>query len=270
MDYKEIFNRLWIDYNSINPSVNKINELFKAEGESVVNDHIAFRTFDIPGINIDVLATLFLEIGYKECGNYYFESKKLKAKHFENRADEFFPKVFISELLTDEFSSLVKEVAIKVADSIKKQAIPEKEIIYAKNVWNPLSFDLYEKLLTESEYAAWLYAYGFRANHFTILINYLKKYNTIEKLNQFLLDNGFLLNSSGGLIKGTKEQMLKQSSTLADVIEVKFVEGIKKIPCCYYEFAERFTDVNNNLFTGFIAKSADKIFESTNYRSQNK
>jgi hypothetical protein len=47
------------------------------------------------------------------------------------------------------------------------------------------------------------------------------------------------------------------------MIEVDFTEGKKEIPGCYYEFARRYPDQSGKLYSGFIAKSADKIFEST-------
>jgi hypothetical protein len=120
-------------------------------------------------------------------------------------------------------------------------------------------------LREESEYAAWFYVFGFRANHFTVSINALKKYNTILKVNQLLKDNGFILNSSGGEVKGTLGDYLQQSSTMADIIPVDFEEGIFSIPSCYYEFAQRHTMPDGTLFSGFVAQSADKIFESTDY-----
>jgi hypothetical protein len=52
---------------------------------------------------------------------------------------------------------------------------------------------------------------------------------------------------------------------MADIVKVKFEEGIFEVPSCYYEFAQRFPDSTGKLYSGFIAKSADKIFESTNY-----
>jgi hypothetical protein len=120
-------------------------------------------------------------------------------------------------------------------------------------------------LRDESEYAAWFYVFGFRANHFTVSINALKTYNNISSVNELLKKNGFLLNDSGGEIKGTKADLLQQSSTLADKVTVKFVEGSFEVPCCYYEFAQRYPDANGKLYNGFVAKSADKIFESTNF-----
>ena len=105
------------------------------------------------------------------------------------------------------------------------------------------------------------------ANHFTISVNYLDKIKNLEELNDLLLKNNFELNKSGGLIKGNKECFLEQSSTMADKVEVEFLDGQKHfIPCCFYEFAQRYSiDINNpnNLYQGFVAANADKIFEST-------
>jgi hypothetical protein len=140
------------------------------------------------------------------------------------------------------------------------------QLIFAGTPWGLPDHEIYQQLLSESEYAAWMYAWGFRANHFTIFINYLEKFTTIEILNDYLKENGFILNSSGGEIKGTTEQLLKQSSTLADKVALEFKQGLFEIPCCYYEFAQRYEKEPDSLYTGFIASSADKIFESTDSR----
>jgi len=80
-----------------------------------------------------------------------------------------------------------------------------------------------------------------------------------------LKENGFLLNDAGGEIKGTPAELLEQSSTRAGILPVTFQEGIFEIPSCYYEFARRYPDDSGKLYSGFIAKSADKIFESTDF-----
>ena len=64
-------------------------------------------------------------------------------------------------------------------------------------------------------------------------------------------------------MKGSKEVCLEQSSTLANNIEVEFEDGKLTIPACYYEFAKRYPMKNGELYQGFVAASADKIFEST-------
>ena len=117
--------------------------------------------------------------------------------------------------------------------------------------------------MKESDYAAWVSAFGYRPNHFTVFINELKKFSDIHVLNDFLKEQGFKLNSSGGEVKGSKEVCLEQSSTLANNIEVSFEDKKLTIPACYYEFARRYPLPDGKLYQGFVAASADKIFEST-------
>ena len=147
------------------------------------------------------------------------------------------------------------------------QDLPTAEnLIYSQNPWIKPSYKNYQQLREESEYAAWMYVFGFRANHFTVFVNFLENFQSLEELNNFLINNGFELNSSGGTIKGNEQLFLKQSSTLADKVKIRFEEGFYTIPACYYEFAQRFSLPNGELFQGFIANSADKIFESTDFR----
>jgi len=265
MNYEQVFSRLWTDYTNQNPQAKKIYDLFIQNDEVVNNDHIALRTFNDSRVNIDVLSKVFLNIGYKECGTYKFEEKQLFAKHFEHETIKNAPRVFISELILENFSPDLQDFCKKIIDNIPSNILDSDELLFSGCVWGEPSFKIYEILRTESEYAAWLYVNGFRANHFTVSVNSLKKYDTIEKVNQFLKENGFKLNSSGGEIKGTKEELLQQSSVMAEILPFTFKEGVKNIPACYYEFAVRYTDTNGELYSGFIAKSADKIFESTDF-----
>lgn len=264
MELNEIFSRLWSDYADQNPSVNRIHNLLTSEGEEVVNDHIAFRTLDSPVINIDALAVPFLRNGYEPKGEYNFREKHLFARHFEIPGDKKAPRIFISQLILGECPDFIREFFNNALRNADTQKLDKENLIFAGQIFSPLSWDLYEKLRAESEYAAWFYVFGFRANHFTVSINALKKYNTIVKLNELLKSNGFVLNTSGGEIKGTPADLLQQSSTMADLVKVDFIEGEFEIPSCYYEFAQRYPDANGELYSGFIAKSADKIFESTN------
>lgn len=265
MQPEAIFQKLWNIYTGQNPSVKKVYDLFLSEGEEVVNDHIAFRTFDDPRVNIEVLARPFLEGGYVEKGQYRFEEKKLVARHYELPGHPKAPRVFISQLITAEFSDYLQETARSIIDHIPEKVLRSDELIFSGNLWGPPSKEVYDRLKEESEYAAWLYVFGFCANHFTVSVNYLDKFNSLEKVNQFLKDNGFLLNDSGGEIKGTPGELLEQSSIKSGIISKDFQEGTFDVPGCYYEFARRYPDSDGDLFSGFIAKSADKIFESTNF-----
>jgi len=266
MKSKKLFDQLWQQYASENPSAERIHQLFSSHGERVINDHVAFRTFDDSRVNVDVLARPFLALGYREMGTYHFETKKLRAKHFELPGNPEAPRVFISELMLGECSGELRAVVKSLLDQVEQSRFQDPSLILSGALVQAPSFALYSKLREESEYAAWLYAFGFRANHFTVSINYLQTFKGIREVNQFLKDQGFPLNASGGEVKGSPEQLLEQSSTLADHVDLKFQEGVHRIPSCYYEFAMRYPDQKGNLFSGFIAGSADKIFESTDFR----
>jgi len=55
----------------------------------------------------------------------------------------------------------------------------------------------------ESEYAAWTLVNGYALNHATIATHRLESdIRNINKFNKFVEDNGFKLNSEGGILKG--------------------------------------------------------------------
>ena len=265
MNHNDIFDRLWKAYTTQNPSTLEIYNLFRAEGETIVNDHIAFRTFRNLATGVDKLAAIFIKNGYEFRGDYHFEAKKLYAKHFEHKTDTTAPRVFISELLVDEFSPFLRETVDEWVSAIPGAMVNPDELVFAGNLSSIPSFKVYETLRDESEYAAWLYVNGFCANHFTVSVNHLKKYDSVEKVNTFLKSYGFLLNDAGGEIQGTPGELLEQSSIRAGMVPFEFMEGVREIPGCYYEFARRYPESDGRLYSGFIAKSADKIFESTNF-----
>ncbi len=260
--HQALFDRLWEQYAGLAPSAHRIHALFGARGETVENDHIAFRTFNDPWIGIPVLATIFLEMGYEEKGSYLFPEKKLLARHYEH-PESGYPRIFISELKVEELGAATAELVRTFLNEINTDNIVARRLSYAGRLWNTPSYAIYRRLQEESEYAAWVYAYGFCANHFTVYTNALQYFPSLESVNDFLVQNGFAMNQLGGAIKGTPAQLLEQSSILADRINVQFEEGMFTVPGCYYEFARRYPDVNGNIYQGFIAASADKIFEST-------
>lgn len=260
-----LLNNLWDQYITDSPQAKEIHQLFINQGEDVINDHIAIRTFDDPRINVEHLSQFFNALGYEEKGQYDFKVKKLNAKHYENKHDENLPKIFISELRLDDFSPKLQKYVSSMIDQIDSNLLNSPKLLYSGSLWKPLDYGIYQNLLEESEYAAWLYVFGFRANHFTVNINHMKNLTSLEMVNNLLKSKGYQLNSSGGEIKGTKEELLEQSSILANKVDVEFIQGVKQIPNSYYEFAKRYKDQETNkLYQGFIAKSADKIFESTN------
>lgn len=254
--------KMWTDYVNINPQAQKIYNLFSQTGENIINDHIALRTFNHPKLGIKSLAQHFTKYGYEERGEYFFTEKKLYAKHYENK-DASCPKIFISELELEKVSPFIQETINQCVETIDENKMNDENFVFSGRHWIS-NHATYLKLATESEYASWVYAYGFRPNHFTVSINHLRNFTDIHKLNHFIKSNNFILNASGGEIKGTPQELLEQSSTMASEVRLQFADGVYPTPGCYYEFAKRYPMTNGNLYQGFIAKSADKIFESTN------
>ncbi len=261
---RKLIVNLWDDYRRTTPQAARIQQLLASKGETIVDDHIALRTYDDARVGIEVLARAFERVGYRAGDDYTFKEKKLNARHYEH-GDARLPKVFISELQLGAFSDALRRTVTGLIDTVDVTTWERTDLPVIGRPWR-VSAGQYDALAEESEYAAWVAALGFRANHFTVFVNSLKQFETLQDLNQFLIDSGFELNASGGLIKGSPAVYLEQSSTLADKIEVEFSDTKRTIPSCYYEFARRYPLPDGKLFQGFVAKSADKIFESTDRR----
>jgi hypothetical protein len=261
-EVETLFTALWSDFiTRLCPSADEIHQLM-TEHEALENDHIALRTFNLPSVGIDVVAAPFLAMGYRACGEYLFESKKLSAKHYEH-PNPSAPKVFISELMVEQCSPELQEIVHSLVSQVPDGFDHQQSFLYGGRPWT-LSYEQYQQLAQESEYAGWLAAHGFGANHFTVNVNQLNNYDEVVEVNRKLRSVGFTINDAGGEVKGTPEVFLEQSSTMSDRVEVLFSDGKKTIPGGFYEFAKRYPLANGYLYQGFVAASADKIFESTN------
>jgi hypothetical protein len=214
---------------------------------------------------LDVVAKPFLDLGYSEAESYRFEEKKLNAKYLLPPELKY-PKVFISELCVKEFSKNLQDTVALLINQLPRDFDNTPHFLFKGAPWRIPNRSTYEALAQESEYAGWMSVFGFRANHFTVNVNALKSFTDLRGFNQFIKDNGFVLNHAGGEIKGSPEVFLEQSSTLAEQATISFPDGPRSIPGCYYEFALRYPMSDGQLFQGFVTQSADKIFESTNRR----
>ncbi|RBW48456.1 DUF1338 domain-containing protein [Marinobacter sp. F3R11] len=266
-DRNTLFEKLWQNYREVTPSAAQIHQILGAEeNQAIVNDHIALRTFNLAPVGLNALAQHFLALGYREGGEYHFKNKKLYARHYEH-SDPEAPKVFISELLTEQCSPELQARVNELVAGVTQEQVAADNFLYSGRHWD-LDYDTYRNLLKENEYAAWLAAWGYRANHFTVSVNHLQHFHTVADVNQLLKDKGFRVNSAGGEVKGSPEDLLEQSSTMADQVPVEFRDRNATIPSCFYEFALRYNKPDGNRYMGFVAASADKIFESTNFSTQ--
>lgn len=262
-DIRTMLDRLWGDYVTLNPAAGAVYDLLRRHGEQPMNDHVAFRTFDLPGLDIAAIAAHFTDRGYVHGGDYAITEKKVLAVHLEP-PEAGLPKVFISHLLTGQCSPALQAAVRGLASHVDLDAVRAPEFLWSGVPWRPVAFATYETLKAESEYAAWVAAFGYRANHFTVAVHDLAFTQDIRALNAFLKANGVTLNDSGGEVKGDPSVLLEQSSTMAEPVPVGFADGTLMAPGCYYEFAKRYPRPDGSLFPGFIETSATRLFESTN------
>ena len=264
MNTDQFFDALWQDYLYLAPQAQIIHDLFARESR-VVNDHVAFRTFAQTPVELNRLEPLLLALGYQVQGQYRFEQKKLRARSYIHPQSGV-PKIFLSELLVNELSEGAQAILAAYTEQIS-DAVLDSTVFYSGRAWAMPTWAQYQALLAESEYAAWLLAIGLRANHFTISVNHLENYRTLQQVVQAVKEAGFALNTVGGEIKGSSEVFLEQASTLADKQQVEFADGDEHlIATCFYEFALRYPQSDGALFQGFVEGNADKIFDSTNSR----
>tara|TARA_R110002051_G_scaffold263759_2_gene323630 strand:- start:58398 stop:59309 length:912 start_codon:yes stop_codon:yes gene_type:complete len=289
----EILDALFKPYYDRVPNVEKITNAMISNGmiqsqDDIVNDHIAFRTLGVTHLGIASFEKIFLKHGYIKKDYYHFEGKKLDAYWYAPPSPKY-PRIFMSELKVDNLSSKAQQIIAKYTKNINLDPVDQldlnntKEIgdFFYKPLWQLPTIQDYNDLLAESEYAAWVIYNRYYLNHYTISVHNLPPaYNTVESFNLFLESIGIVLNNSGGKIKTSKDGLLKQSSTVAQMINATFANGeAMEIPGSYVEFAERLplpSNGKNNTNAidldrrdGFESANADKIFEST-YHEQTK
>lgn len=274
------------------PDVAAIIQVMVAENlissaENIENDHIAFRTMGVPHLGIASLEKIFLHYGYQRRDRYNFAEKKLNA-HWYAPPSNHHPRIFISELRVGDLSPATQQIIRSYTDTVTSDPVDALNLddgtavdaFLHQSLWRTPTWDDYQQLAAESEYAAWVIYNRYYLNHFTISVHNLPPgYNTIADFNRFLEKHGFQLNDAGGKAKTSADGLLIQSSTVAEMVDAEFADGaggtmVKRISGSYVEFAERrplpeFQHLPQNALTrahrreGFEAANADKIFEST-------
>lgn len=149
MEIRAIFDRLWADYVRLNPAAGAVHDLLRRHGEQPANDHVAFRTYDLPGLDIETLSRHFIDRGYVHGGDYAITEKKVLAVHLEP-PEAGLPKVFISHLLTGQFSRALQATVNELASQVNPDWMRRPESLWAGPPWLPVPFATYEALKGES------------------------------------------------------------------------------------------------------------------------
>lgn len=274
------------------PAVEKVLNLLRenqliSDDSAIENDHIAFRSMGVPVLGIKSIDRIFMHYGYEKRDSYHFPAKKLDAFWYAPPEDKY-PRIFISELRVQDLGPQIQEIIHSYTNEVQSDPIEMLDLddpsavdeYLHTGLWRTPTWQDYQSLASESEYAAWVIYNRYYLNHFTISVHNLPDpWNTVERFNTFLETNGVTLNDAGGKAKVSPDGLLIQSSTVAEMVPAEFVgtdngSEVHDIAGSYVEFAERrvlpeFADLPSEKVQrqhrrdGFEAGNADKIFEST-------
>lgn len=296
---KQVFTKLWNHYYSLVPYAPNIEAGIRGRGDSWIEDHVAYRTLPGPHTGKHILEQAFGLLGYKKEDPYHFQEKKLDAfwmspPDIQGHSQEASPKIFISELIPDDFSRPFQQALEDISSEVKVSPMTRLQELHQKLLkgetdlaedfvegmvalltsgpsWSRPCLSTYELLKQESEYAAWTYVFGHQINHFTVSVHLMNSFGNISDLGQYLeQDLGIPMNHAGGLVKGTADIKLEQIATMAVKIPFPFQEGVESVSYGFVEFAKRYPLADckddgmwSSYYQGFVEANADKIFEST-------
>ena len=232
----ELLAVLWRDFAAASPHAEALRHALVERGEILSNDHVTLRTFALPGIDAEALARPFEALGWRRCAAHPGHCGQ-KAHCWEHDDPEL-PRVMISELSLDELSPAAQAVVRALVDQLPERPDERGDLVRGGRPWHVRHAD-YVALLAESEHAAWVAAFGFQANHFTIDVGALSTFPDLCALDAFLVELGFDLDDSGGRIKGSPSEPLEHSATLPDRVAVAFDDATVRIPSSYYELVRR-------------------------------
>ncbi len=290
-----LLQRLWQEYIGRVAYARTYVELVEQKGGEVHNDHIAFRTFNVQAggqpAGVEALARIFEPLGYSKKEHYTFPSKHLNAWHWEHE-NPMNPKIFISQLETNQLPDEVAEIISRTMDNAPDPLTEDSKALLARadqlrdkdiaalvpalhqcftRPWAaPRKRDV-ERMNELSQYAAWTLLHGNSVNHFTAFINHqqVAEWPDIDATVKGLIAAGVPMKDT---VEGEPGNKLRQSSTKAVTLACDALDDDNTLismpwTYAYYELAERgnITDAQGNetQFTGFLGEQATHLFEMT-------
>jgi hypothetical protein len=243
-DAPRLLDLLWERYAAEVPYARTFAQL---SGGSFRNDHIALRSLARPGGGIALFARVFERLGWKPAGQYTFPDTHLSAIHMSH--PEGLPRVFISELHAERLSPQAQ----RLLSSLPVDP-PPPDSLEALADWfsappPPEEAALLE-LEKESQYGAWLLAFGRKVNHFTGSVD------DVEAWQRRMREAGVPMKAD---IEGEPGSPLRQTATRAASVNIPLEDGrTRGWPYAYFEIAQRAPG-----FDGFLGPQARALFDMT-------
>jgi len=277
--------KLWDKYQCLTPQLQIIQKHLSQKGLSNLPlDH--FAVIDLPGPHsgIPFLKKIFTDLGYVERGKDYLADKQNDFLWMaENDCDlqlakAALPQVVVADFRLNEMPLAIQQIILKY--SSQSALPPTLELNQPENalsqVINYLSgrdwpLPTVKEYLTVREFnelLAWVLVFGRRPNHFTLSIHLCDQFKSLNDFNHYIeQDLKIKLNEEGGIVKGSHQSGISQSSTTGEQQTVKLADGSVNIPTGFVEFVWRFSQKPvqkfwNDYFTGFVAQHADNVIES--------
>ena len=247
-----LLDRLWQDYASMVPEAQAIHDLIGARGDRVVHDHIALRTFDHPKLGIEATAYILESHGYRAGEEYELPAHNLHTRQYE-APDPDLPRIFISELELGACTRGLRDIIGSLMRQFDSDQVAAEAFVGGGRLWNPVMHEVYERLQEESEHAAWVAAFGFRAHHFALAVNALDSFDSLAAFNAFLRAQGFELDDLDGDIESTPAGRLERSATRAAPCTLHFADGTAEVAGCPYEFTWRHDVTKGGVLPGLLA-----------------
>lgn len=222
-------------------------------GGTFHNDHVAFRSLKFPDragdSGIAVLQPVFERLGWQKKDSYDFPDAMLDAIYLAH--PEGLPRVFLSQIRVDRFPAPAR----RLLATLPADPPPPHGDVTALAQWfdapsQPPREETLLGLEEVSQYAAWVYAFGRRVNHFTGAVD------DVELWQKRMQEAGVPMKET---IEGEKGHKLRQTATFAAPVKIPLAGGgEREWPYAYFEIAER-----NGGFDGFLGPQARQLFDMT-------
>jgi hypothetical protein len=218
-------------------------------GGSFHNDHVAFRSLARPGGGIALMRGVFEQLGWRAAGAYTFPDAKLDAIYLAH--PDGLPRVFLSELRASELSAAAQALLAQLpADPTPPPATQPEALAAWFSAPPPPDGQALLALEKESQYGAWLLAFGRKVNHFTGAVD------DIEAWQRRMQEAGVAMKAD---IEGAPGTALRQTATHAHPLPVRLADGrTRDWPYAYFEIAQR-----SGGFDGFLGPQARALFDMT-------
>lgn len=286
---EKIFKKLWDAYI---PQIGRYKE-FTANLDNIGVDHFAIIDLKSNNSGIDYMQRIFEIVGLYRRGAGYLPDKQndfiwmTTDKNLSMLPSEALPQAVLADFRYEELSATNAKILMKYAEksmsmdmaaveSIMRAGDEEEQDKLATAITKHLTTRQWPKptkkeflsVHEENQLAAWVLLYGRSVNHFGISLYQPCPYTSLSDFNTALENKfGLELNYNGGLIKGSKDVGLEQSSLLGVMQNVECSDAEVEVRNCFMEFVWRFPKKDNpkvlsDYFCDFVSQNANNVIES--------